>query len=274
MPPSFTWPVTCQPEVVIAGRFPFSANSVAREYRHATFALHQHHYRGRLRFGRRVFDLRPGDVTLTPPEVVSRYELEGDGFHLCVHFRPVSLEPASVQLRLPWHLPQRAGGRVGEQMRTIAQAFATGGPTARRTLGVTAASSLLQALLLQLALGQPESAAGRETRAGEILSAAKDLIEREFQQPLVIENIARASGLSRNYFSAQFRARFARTPQAHLLYCRLEAARALLLTTSLPIKEVAFECGLPDPHHFNKLFRQAEGVSPRAYRARHEGEMS
>jgi AraC-like DNA-binding protein len=270
MPSNFTWPISCQPEVVIAGRFPFSAATVAREYRHATFALHQHHYRGRLRLARQIFNLRPGDVTLTPPDVVSRYELQRDGYHLCIHFRPVPIESKIPVLHLPLHLPLRGGGRVAEQMRAVAEAFATRGTAAREKLGAAAAGSLLQSLLLQLALGgRPSLPAHRETRAENLLVAAKDLIEHEFPKPLSIEDIAKASGLSRNYFSAQFRQRFGRTPQGHLLHCRLEAARALLLSTRLPVKEIAFECGLPDPHHFNKLFRQTEGVSPSAYRAQH-----
>jgi AraC-like DNA-binding protein len=267
MPQSFTWPIACQPEVVIAGRFPFSAARLAREYRHSTFALHQHHYRGRLRLGRQVFELRPGDVTLTPPDVVSRYELEGEGYHLCIHFRPVEIALKAAALHLPLHLPMRGGGRVAEQMRAIAETFAVRGTAARQRLGGAAAGSLLQSLLLQLTLGgRPARPARQETRAEELLVAAKDLIERDFPKPLSIEAIARASGLSRNYFSAQFRSRFGRTPQGHLLHCRLEAARALLLSTRLPVKEIAFECGLPDQHHFNKLFRQAAGMSPSTFR--------
>lgn len=273
MPQSFTWPISCQPEVVIAGRFPFSAARVAREYRHSTFALHQHHYRGNLRFSRKSFDLRPGDVTLTPPDVVSRYEVAGEGYHLCIHFRPVQIALKAPTLHLPLHLPLRTPGRVAEQMRAVAEAFATRGTASRQKLGAAAAGALLQSLLLQLALGgRPSQPARRETRAEELLAIAKDLIERDFPKPLSIEEIAQASGLSRNYFSAQFRARFGRTPQSHLLHCRLEAARAFLLSTRLPVKEIAFECGLPDQHHFNKLFRQCEGVSPTAYRALHAKE--
>lgn len=267
----FTWPHSCQPKVLLAGRFPFSPATVAREYRHPTFALHQHHYRGRVVIGRKAFDLRPGDVTLTPPGVISRYQLGAAGRHWCVHFAPMTIPEARAALKLPLCLPMRGGGgRITGQMRMIAEMLETGGSRARKEMAAEAAGTMLQSLLLQLALEQTASRPRRrESRAEQLLDAAKDLIEQHFQQPLTIENIARASGLSRNYFSARFRARFGRTAQGYLLHRRLEAARVLLISTELPVKEIAFECGLPDPHHFNKQFRHAEGVSPTGYRERH-----
>lgn len=270
MPSRFTWPRFCRPEIVIAGRFPFSPASLAREYCHPTFALHQHQYRGRLCFGRRVFALRPGDVTLTPPGAVSRYELAGEGYHWCIHFRPVQIPARTATFALPWHLPLAGGGRAADQMRGIAALFGSGKSPAEKELAFAAASAMLQAMLLQLAVARPVEPPSRpETRAGHLLEAARDQIERSFNRPLNIADLARAAGLSRNYFSARFRARFHRTPQSYLLHCRMEAARALLISTDLAVKEIGFECGLPDPQHFNKQFRQVEGISPSAYRRRH-----
>lgn len=266
MPSHFNWPRICHPEVVLAGRFPFSPTTVLREYRHPTFALHQHHYRGCLTIGRRAFDLRPGDVTITPPGVISRYQLAAAGHHWCVHFRPVEIPREAF--KLPLHLPQR-GGQIAEQIRRIAGILETRGSRAKGEMAAATVGTLLQGILLQLALEpSPRPARQEKTRAEQLLDAARDLIEQRFREPLTIEKIARASGLSRNYFSARFRERFGRTAQGHLLHRRLEAARVLLISTALPVKEIAFECGLPDPHHFNKQFRQAEGISPTAYRAR------
>jgi AraC-like DNA-binding protein len=267
----FTWPRSCLPEIVIAGRFPFSPAGMAREYRHPTFALHLHHYHGRLFFGRRVFELRPGDMTLTPPGCVSHYELAEEGFHWCIHFRPVEMPSGTAAFVLPWRLPRAGGGREADFMRGITALFGSGKSRAERDLAASAAGAMLQALLLQLAVartGTPPPQA--ETRAGRLLEIIREEIERSFRRPLCIADLARAAGLSRNYFSARFRARFQRTPQEYLRHCRMEAARALLISTDLAVKEIGFECGLPDPQHFNKQFRQAEGISPSAYRRRHE----
>jgi len=76
------------------------------------------------------------------------------------------------------------------------------------------------------------------------------------------------SGLTRNYFAARFRARFGRTAQSDLLHRRIDAARMLLVSSSLSIKGIACERGIPDPNHFNKQFRHVAGLSPTAYRVR------
>jgi transcriptional regulator GlxA family with amidase domain len=49
----------------------------------------------------------------------------------------------------------------------------------------------------------------------------------------------------------------------------MQAARELLSTTVLPIKEVVTRSGFKDYNYFNRTFRALEGVPPAAYRARH-----
>jgi AraC-like DNA-binding protein len=139
-----------------------------------------------------------------------------------------------------------------------------------KELAIAAARAMLQELLLLLALDQAghRPARRKERRSETLLDSAKESIEHQFHRPLTVAGLARESGLSRNYFSARFRARFGRTAQGYLLHRRVEAARILLVSTSLPIKEIAFECGIPDPNHFNKQFRHVVGMSPTAYRDR------
>lgn len=253
---------------------PFSPARALHEYRHGTFALHQHHYRGRMFIGRKIITLRPGDVTITPPHVVSRYELEEEGYHWCIHFQPTAIPAGSPRLRLPLHLPMLGGGgHVTERMRQIAECTRERtGSRDEKQLAVVTASAMLQELLLVLALGEAghkRSGRTHKKKSENLLDAARDRIEREFHLPLSMAGLAADSGLSRNYFSARFRARFGRTAQSYLLLRRIEAARLLLISTGLPVKEIAFECGIPDPNHFNKQFRQIAGMSPTDYRAQH-----
>ncbi|MBI4026286.1 MAG: AraC family transcriptional regulator [Verrucomicrobia bacterium] len=42
----------------------------------------------------------------------------------------------------------------------------------------------------------------------------------------------------------------------------------LLQHTSLPIKEIGLQVGIPDVNYLSRLFRQRFGVSPRQYRAK------
>jgi len=129
---------------------------------------------------------------------------------------------------------------------------------------------MMQEMLLLLALDEfDRQPLQRAQKSESFLDAARDRMEREFSLPLNMSELAEVSGLSRNYFTMRFRERFGRTPQSYLLHLRIEKARLLLISTNLPVKEIAFECGLPDPNHFNKQFRMIVGQSPSAYRARY-----
>lgn len=49
---------------------------------------------------------------------------------------------------------------------------------------------------------------------------------------------------------------------------RLTEARRLLAFTLLPVAEIGYRLGFPDPAYFSRRFRAATGESPSVYRAR------
>ena len=57
-----------------------------------------------------------------------------------------------------------------------------------------------------------------------------------------------------------------------LIQKRMEAARNLLLNTSLKIQEIAQRCGYVDQHYFSYCFKKYCGASPNALRRQHEAE--
>lgn len=101
--PTFRWPYRTLPCVTLAGRFPLDVSAFRCRYVNSTqHALHLHEYRGRIRLGRYEKVLEPGDVTISPAGHVSSYDLDGAGYHLCIHFYPVK---ATVPIcHLPCHL--------------------------------------------------------------------------------------------------------------------------------------------------------------------------
>src|SRR4029078_1333932 len=76
------------------------------------------------------------------------------------------------------------------------------------------------------------------------LTRAKDLADRRYADPLDVDDLARAAGLSRAPFSREFRRRFGESPHAYLLTRRLERAAALLRTTDRSVTEICFDVGL------------------------------
>jgi AraC-like DNA-binding protein len=101
------------------------------------------------------------------------------------------------------------------------------------------------------------------------LLRAKDLADARYVEPLDVDDLARAAGLSRAHFSREFRRAFGESPHAYLLTRRLERAAALLRTTDHSVAEVCFSVGLQSVGSFTTTFTRTYGMSPTAYRATH-----
>jgi AraC-like DNA-binding protein len=99
------------------------------------------------------------------------------------------------------------------------------------------------------------------------LLRAKDLADGRYFEPLGVDDMARAAGLSRAHFSREFRAAFGESPHAYLLTRRLERAAALLRTTDRSVSDICFSVGLQSVGSFTTSFTRTYGTSPVAYRA-------
>ena len=86
------------------------------------------------------------------------------------------------------------------------------------------------------------------------------------REPLSLAGMAGRVGLGRFHFLRAFRAATGTTPHQYLVAARLRRAARLLLTTPLPVTEVALEAGFGDLSNFIRTFRRASGRSPRAFR--------
>jgi transcriptional regulator GlxA family with amidase domain len=100
------------------------------------------------------------------------------------------------------------------------------------------------------------------------LQRARDLADARYIEPLRVVDLARAAGLSRAHFSAEFRRAFGESPHAYLLTRRLERAAALLRTTDRSVAEICVAVGLRSIGSFTTSFTRAYGLPPTAYRKR------
>ena len=101
------------------------------------------------------------------------------------------------------------------------------------------------------------------------LLRAKDLADARYFEPLGVDELAAAAGLSRAHFSREFRRAFGVSPHAYLLTRRLERAAALLRTTDRSVTEICLAVGLQGLGSFTTSFKRAYGMTPTAYREAH-----
>ena len=120
-------------------------------------------------------------------------------------------------------------------------------------------NTLLAALLAEY--GGSRSAGGDER-----LASARRYVQAHLAEPLSLDDLARAAFLSRYHFASLFRAEVGIAPMEWVRQARVEAARTLLLTSTLPLAAIAPQVGLRDEFHLSRVFRRVTGQSPSALR--------
>jgi AraC-like DNA-binding protein len=97
---------------------------------------------------------------------------------------------------------------------------------------------------------------------------AQDFICNNLGSNLRIEVVARLVHLSSSYFSRAFKSTTGISYSDFVARARIDLAKQLLLTTELPISEVALNCGLVDQSHLTRLFNRVVGLPPNTWRRR------
>lgn len=100
----------------------------------------------------------------------------------------------------------------------------------------------------------------------EIIENAIEFIEKNYSEKLTLESIAGHVSVSPTYFHKLFLKAVGVTPNDFLLQKRIHAAKKLLLTTDMPLVQIASECGFSSQSYFNFVFKRCTGDTPKEYR--------
>lgn len=100
-----------------------------------------------------------------------------------------------------------------------------------------------------------------------LLRRARDLIDREYAQPLDVPTIAAEAFMSPAHFSRKFRAAYGETPYSHLMTRRIERASALL-RAGVSVTDACMAVGATSLGSFSSRFTEIMGETPSSYKAR------
>ncbi len=99
------------------------------------------------------------------------------------------------------------------------------------------------------------------------LRRARDLIDREYAEPLDVPAMARTALMSPAHFSRKFRAAYGETPYSYLMTRRIERAKALL-RQGMSVTDACVAVGCTSLGSFSSRFTEIVGETPSRYRAR------
>ena len=95
---------------------------------------------------------------------------------------------------------------------------------------------------------------------------AVDMIAARLREDLSIAKLCRLLNVSRSTIDQRFQRALGRSVHDEMVRVRLDEARRLIRSSSLPMKQVAREAGFGSVHYMTRLFRRECGVTPAWYR--------
>ena len=99
------------------------------------------------------------------------------------------------------------------------------------------------------------------------LQVTLNFIHENLTDDLSATTLAKRANLSLAHFRRIFEEAIGMAPHRYIMNVRLEQARKLLSASSLPISQIAQECGFSSQSHLTASFRAAHAVTPAGFRA-------
>lgn len=101
----------------------------------------------------------------------------------------------------------------------------------------------------------------------DVISKIECYVRENFSLPITLKDIAAKFGYNEKYLSKLFREKTGMYFKDYLLNLRINAACGIMELKTKSVKEIAIECGFPDPLYFSKVFRKKMGVSPSEFKS-------
>ncbi|MGS4681635.1 arabinose operon transcriptional regulator AraC [Enterobacter soli] len=213
------------------------------------------------------------ELLLFPPGVAHHYgrdEHSEHWDHLWIYFipRPYWLD------WLKWDKMPHGIGKTtvndAEQSQLLRDLFAEviRHNSAQAPLSEALAMNALERLILSCFQMQPIS--NRHAHDPRV-NAVCDYLNEHIAQEIKIETLAAMVFLSPSRLAHLFKNELGQTIYAWRELQRINRAKLLIQTTSLPINKIALSVGYDDAVYFTRIFRKHNGIPPGEFKKRYEG---
>ena len=95
-------------------------------------------------------------------------------------------------------------------------------------------------------------------------------IRKNIYKTIDIDSLAAISCLSKDHFIRLFKKEINNTPLQYINQKKIEKAQLILITDSMPVKNISYLLAYEDHSYFNRLFKKLTGVTPQQYRDRYK----
>lgn len=145
---------------------------------------------------------------------------------------------------------EQGARRIGYEAAALLNDMMRGKAPPNRSLTVTPVGIVTRQSTDVLAVNDPD------------IAEALRFIRRRACDPITVSDVLEASQMSRSTLEARFRDALGRSIHAEIRRVQVDAARRLLVTTTIPIKEVVKLVGVSSVQYFSAMMRRAAGKTP------------
>ncbi len=124
------------------------------------------------------------------------------------------------------------------------------------------ANILLQNILMDIFLDERESPTDEAPRLDELLA----MINKSLEQWWTLDEMADICQVSRTHLRRLFLQITGMPPKTYVDTQKINRACSLLITSDIPVAEIAARLGWEDPYHFSRRFKLITGLAPAVYR--------
>jgi AraC-like DNA-binding protein len=203
----------------------------------------------------RIARFAAGAVTVYPPRVPHAQRMRRTGEDVCVHI--------AVDGALPPELRQPIEIAAGGDLTLLQQFDELARQPADDDLARAVRDHLVRAVLgrvVALALVAPGAA--------DHVARAQAYLAEHYAELGSLDEVAAHLGIGPDHLRHRFKERTGRSLIDHLTAVRVARARDLLAHSTLPLDQVARQCGYATGRHLSAVFRRAVGSAPGEWRRR------
>ncbi|WP_183601447.1 helix-turn-helix domain-containing protein [Paenibacillus phyllosphaerae] len=204
-----------------------------------------------------------------------------------VHFDLDDLDIRRLLGATPYRLiPAHEAAQSGGLTRAFGELQALMQPTDGEEGSIGAATRLEDKLLLQanllliirelLVLIRSQQSAGTEPErvtlfAADAAHAIEERLSTGLAEDVSVASVAKELNMSRSQCTKLFTKVYGLSPRQYVSRQKLMLAKEMLVTSYLPVAEIAQRLGFQSASHFSRQFRRWTGQSPTAFKPKHRG---
>lgn len=235
-------------------------------------------------FNNKTYLLEPDHLYLTPPFTLHDDECDSHFSLFYIHFYekvmnkesifdiydfPIGIKASALDLLLTERLlninPDRHlrhfDPEMYDNMPTFSQYVADNNKMSAHSVLET------QGILCQLISKFLATASVKSGNQDIRISKSLRYIHENTDKDISVTQLADMACITEDYYIRTFKKVMNTTPLKYINMKKIEKAQLLLLTTDMPIKDIAMELSIDNTSYFNRIFKQYTGKTPGEYRA-------